>query len=72
MNPQTIMGMVMSFMGMGTTMVNQGAIIHRELHPPQQAQTLQQQCIPPRFKLEVIITQSGQRQLVCTEVPNAQ
>jgi hypothetical protein len=69
-NPQTIVGMVLSIFGMGSSMVNEGVMVHRQLNPPyqQQAQTqLQQQCPPPKYKLEVVLTPNGQRQLICVE-----
>jgi len=46
----------------------QSANLHRQLNPPQQqAQVLQQQCPPPKYKLEVVLTPNGQRQLMCVE-----
>ncbi|MBV8056332.1 MAG: hypothetical protein JO071_13945 [Deltaproteobacteria bacterium] len=67
MNPISIVGMVMSLLGMGSSLTNQAVNIHRELNPPQQQAQVQQQCLPPRFKLEVVVMQNGQRQLVCIE-----
>jgi hypothetical protein len=59
---------IASILGMGGSLISQGANIHRQLNPPQQqAQVLQQQCPPPKYKLEVVVTQNGQRQLVCVE-----
>jgi hypothetical protein len=63
-----IIGSLASILGIGSSLVSQGINLHRQLHPPQQqAQVLQQQCPPTKGKLEVIITPTGQRQLVCVE-----
>jgi hypothetical protein len=63
-----IIGSISSILGIGSSLVAQGANLHRQLNPPQQqAQVLQQQCPPPKYKLEVVLTQGGQRQLVCVE-----
>jgi hypothetical protein len=64
MNPIYIVGSIASILGIGSSLVSQGVNIHRELHPPQQQAQLQQQC-PPPAKLEVVITPTGQRQLMC-------
>lgn len=72
MNPFTsaISG-IASILGIGSSLVSQGMIVHREMHPPQvQAQVQQQQCVPPG-KLEVILLPNGQKQLVCVEVQSA-
>lgn len=61
-----IIGSIASLLGIGSSLVSQGVNIHRQLNPPQQQAQLQQQC-PPPARLEVIITQSGQRQLVCVQ-----
>ena len=73
MNPNItgIIGSLASILGIGSSLVSQGVNIHRQLNPPQQqAQVLQQQCPPPKYKLEVVLTPSGQRQLVCVEQPS--
>lgn len=69
MNPLTaaIAG-IASILGIGSSLVNQGVIIHRELHQP--PPLAQQQCLPPS-KLEVIVLANGQKQLICTEVQGA-
>jgi hypothetical protein len=51
----------------GSSVITQGINIHRELHPPQQQAQLQQQRCPVGFKLEVVITTNGLRQLVCVQ-----
>jgi hypothetical protein len=68
MNPNLIgmVGMITSLLGMGSSLTSQAVNIHRELHSPQQQAQLQQQC-PPPAKLEVVITPTGQRQLMCVE-----
>ena len=38
MNPQSVVGMVMSVFGMGASLVNQGVMVHRTLNPPQVVQ----------------------------------
>jgi len=70
MNPTIAgaIGSIASVLGIGSSLVSQAANIHRQLNPPQQqAQVLQQQCPPPKYKLEVVLTPTGQRQLVCVE-----
>ncbi|HKD74714.1 MAG TPA: hypothetical protein VKB76_04435 [Ktedonobacterales bacterium] len=70
MNPNItgIIGSLASILGIGSSLVSQGVNIHRQLHPSQQqAQVLQQQCPPPKYKLEVVLLANGQRQLVCVE-----
>ena len=57
---------IASLLGIGSSLVAQGVNLHRQMNPPQQqaqlqAQQQQQHC-PPGFRLEVIITASGQRQ----------
>jgi hypothetical protein len=72
MNPISVISGIASILGIGSSLVSQGTIIHRELHPPyqQQAQVQQQQqCVPPG-KLEVVLLANGQRQLVCVEDQN--
>ena len=72
MNPINItgaIGAIASVLGIGSSLVSQSVNLHRELHPPQQQAQVQQQC-PPPAKLEVVITQNGQRQLVCVEEPS--
>ena len=73
MNPINItgaIGAIASVLGIGSSLVAQGVNLHRQLNPPQQqAQALQQQCPPPRYKLEVVLMPNGQRQLVCVEQP---
>jgi hypothetical protein len=72
MNPGIVgaIGSIASVLGIGSSLVSQAANIHRQLNPPQQqAQMLQQQCPPPMYKLEVVVTTTGQRQLVCVEEP---
>ena len=71
MNPISVISGIASILGIGSSLVSQGTIIHRELNPPQQqALVQQQQCLPPG-KLEVVLLPNGQRQLVCVEVQNA-
>jgi hypothetical protein len=66
-NPISVISGIASILGIGSSLVSQGVIVHRELHPPQvQAQVQQQQCVPPG-KLEVVMLANGQRQLVCVE-----
>ncbi|MBV8362244.1 MAG: hypothetical protein JO189_30570 [Deltaproteobacteria bacterium] len=73
MNPTALIGSIASIFGIGSSLVAQGVNIHRELNPPQQqAQVLQQQCPPPKYKLEVVLMPNGQRQLVCTQAQDAQ
>jgi hypothetical protein len=70
MNPNIAgaIGSIASVLGIGSSLVSQAANIHRQLNPPQQqAQVLQQQCPPPKYKLEVVLMPNGQRQLVCVE-----
>ena len=70
MNPNLvgIIGSISSILGIGSSLVSQSANLHRQLNSPQQqAQVLQQQCPPPKYKLEVVLTPNGQRQLVCVE-----
>jgi len=70
MNPNLvgIIGSISSILGIGSSLVSQSANLHRQLNPPQQqAQVLQQQCPPPKYKLEVVLTPNGQRQLMCVE-----
>jgi hypothetical protein len=70
MNPTIAgaIGSIASVLGIGSSLVSQAANIHRQLNPPQQqAQVLQQQCPPPKYKLEVVLMPNGQRQLVCVE-----
>jgi len=72
-NPIALIGSIASIFGIGSSLVSQGVNIHRQLNPPQQqAQVLQQQCPPPKYKLEVVLMPNGQRQLVCTEAQDAQ
>jgi hypothetical protein len=69
MNPINItgaIGAIASVLGIGSSLVSQSVNLHRELHPPQQQAQVQQQC-PPPAKLVVVITQSGQRELMCVE-----
>jgi hypothetical protein len=71
MNPNLvgIIGAISSVLGIGSSLVSQGANLHRQLNPPSQpAQMLQQQCPPPKYKLEVVLMPNGQRQLMCVEV----
>ena len=72
MNPISVISGIASILGIGSSLVSQGVIVHRELHPPYQQQALvqQQQCPPPGM-LEVVITATGQRQLLCVDVQNA-
>jgi len=72
-NPIALIGSIASIFGIGSSLVSQGVNIHRQLNPPQQqAQVLQQQCPPPKYKLEVVLMPNGQRQLVFTEAQDAQ
>jgi len=67
-NPIGIVGAVSavsSLLGMGSSIVNQSINIHRQLHPPQQ-QAQVQRC-PTPAKLVVVITQNGQRELMCVQ-----
>ena len=62
---------IASVLGIGSSLVAEGVNLHRQLNPPQQQaqlQAQQQQQCPPGFRPEVIITASGQRQLVCAQV----
>jgi hypothetical protein len=76
MNPNLIgmIGAISSVLGIGSSLVSQGVTIHRELTPPQQQAQVQaqQQCPPPKYKLEVVLLPNGQRQLLCVEVQSAQ
>jgi hypothetical protein len=66
-NPTAIIGSIATIFGIGSSMVNQGINIHRELKAtPQQQAQVQQQC-PPPFKLVVVIAANGQRQLMCIQ-----
>ena len=68
MNPTALIGSIASIFGIGSSMISQGVNLHRQLNPPQQqAQVFQQQCPPPKYKLEVVLMPNGQRQLVCVE-----
>ncbi len=70
MNPINItgaIGAIASVLGIGSSLVAQGVNLHRQLNPPQQQAQLQQQCPPPRFKLEVVLTPDGRRELVCVQ-----
>jgi hypothetical protein len=73
MNPNItgIIGGIASILGIGTSLVSQGANIHRQLNMPvPQQQAQQQQCLLPNRKLGklvVVLTANGQRQLACVE-----
>jgi len=66
-----IIGSLASILGIGGSLVSQGVNLHRQLNPPQQhGQVLQQQCPPPKYRVEVVLTSTGQRQLLCVEQPS--
>jgi hypothetical protein len=67
MNPMMAIGAIASMFSVGSSVITQGINIHREMHPPQQQAQLQQQRCPAGFKLEVVITTNGLRQLVCVQ-----
>jgi hypothetical protein len=67
MNPMMAIGAIASMFSVGSSVIAQGINIHRELHPPQQQAQLQQQRSPAGFKLEVVMTTDGLRQLVCVQ-----
>lgn len=69
------MGNAAQFMGLVSMGISQFFNVHNQvLNSKRQQQMLQQQATiaqrqqcPPPAKLEVVITQSGQRQLVCVQ-----
>ena len=65
MNPISAIGALVQIFSLGSTMVNQGVSIHRELRPPQvQAQA---QACPYPNKMEVVIAADGTRKLACVQ-----
>jgi hypothetical protein len=68
MNPTMLMGSIASLLGIGSSLVNQGVAIHRNLNPPQQqAQAMPQGHCPAGTRLVVLIKPDGRRELMCMQ-----